>query len=317
MTTLHSALKHVEGATLPVEHKIGGLHLEHQPAHTHMLRAIFGDSWVGQERFTPTAELDALYTAIEARPGAAVLDLWCGTGGPAIYLARQTGCRVVGIDPSVDNIRRARATAAAAGVADQVQFFACALSTAPFPAGSFDAIIGCDAFFPIVNKLRLFSNCWRLLRPGGRMACTAIVDYGDMASRLERTTQLTWNLSTARVRSADRSEHPDTSLDIVQPLLTANDYCAVATLAGLQVVAAEDLTASLRVMGTRWSAALQLWEEALIAEQGRAPFDRLHATIGRLAEWATQDLIGQVRLVALHPSDGAHPAPGSIYQEQS
>jgi hypothetical protein len=38
---------------------------------------------------------------------------WCAAGGPALYLAQQTGCRVIGIDPSVDNVRRARAAAAA------------------------------------------------------------------------------------------------------------------------------------------------------------------------------------------------------------
>jgi cyclopropane fatty-acyl-phospholipid synthase-like methyltransferase len=282
---------------VPVEHQIESLRRERQPALAQALRAIFGDSWVGQQRFTPTAELDALCAAIEVQPGATVLDLWCGAGGPAIYMAQQTGCQVVGIDPSLDTVQRARTAATASRVADQTQFFASALATAPFPASSFDAIVSHDAFFMITNKLRLFSNCWRLLRPGGRMACTAIVDCGDMASRLDRMTQLTWSLTTTEAQHADRSGLLHESTGIAQPLLTADDYAAVATLAGLRVLETVDRTEAFRPLCARWSAALLLWEEELIAEQGRVGFERLYATIGLLAEWASQGLIGQVRLV--------------------
>jgi SAM-dependent methyltransferase len=267
-----------------------------------MLGTIFGEQWVGQQRFTPTAQIDALHAAIEVRPRAAVLDLWCGAGGPAIYLAQQTGCRVIGIDPSLNNVRRARAAAAAAGLTNQAHFFTGTLATVPMPTASFDAIVSHDAFFPVENKLRLLANCSRLLRPGGRMACTALVDRGELASQLERSTQLTWSLTTVEAYPANRSAILDASMSIAQPLLTADDYRAITTLAGLHVLAADDLTASLRVVGGRWFAALLLWEEELIAELGQAQFDHLQATIGQLAEWAMHGLIGQIRLVAEYAS---------------
>jgi SAM-dependent methyltransferase len=269
-----------------------------------MLGAIFGEQWIGQQRFTPTAQIDALHAAIEVRPGAAVLDLWCGAGGPAIYLAQQTGCRVIGMDPSVDNVHRARTAARVAGLTKQAYFFTGTLATVPMPSASFDAIVSHDAFFSVENKLRLFTICSRLLRPGGRMACTALVDRGELASQLERSMQLTWSLSTAEAHPANRFAGLDASVDIAQPLLTADDYRAIATLVGLQILAADDLSASLRVVGARWSAALLLWEEELIAELGQTPFDHLRATIGRLAEWAMQGLIGQIRLVARRESEG-------------
>ena len=37
-------------------------------------------------------------TGVDAR--TRVLDLCCGSGGPALHLARQTGCRIVGVDRS-------------------------------------------------------------------------------------------------------------------------------------------------------------------------------------------------------------------------
>jgi SAM-dependent methyltransferase len=268
-----------------------------------MLGTIFGEQWVGQQRFTPTAQIDALHAAIKVRPRAAVLDLWCGAGGPAIYLAQQTGCRVIGIDPSVDNVRRARAAAAAAGLKNQAYFFSGTLTTIPMPTASFDAIVSHDAFFPVENKLRLLANCSRLLRPGGRMAFTALVDRDHLVGQLERSTQLIWSLATAETLHANRCGILDESMGIAQPLLTADDYRAITTLAGLHVLAADDLTASLRVVSGRWSAALLLWEEELIAELGQAPFEHLRATTGQLAEWAVQGLIGQIRLVAGRESE--------------
>ena len=64
----------------------------------HVLSTVFHDNWIGQHRFTTTAEIDALHAALQVGPGAHVLDIGGGTGGPAIYLAQQTGCHVTGID---------------------------------------------------------------------------------------------------------------------------------------------------------------------------------------------------------------------------
>ncbi|MGI4977828.1 MAG: class I SAM-dependent methyltransferase [Janthinobacterium lividum] len=56
------------------------------------------------------------------RPGMEVLDIGCGWGGMAITLAREHGVRVTGITLSEEQLGVARARAAAAGLAGQVQF---------------------------------------------------------------------------------------------------------------------------------------------------------------------------------------------------
>ena len=56
------------------------------------------------------------------RPGARVLDIGCGWGGMALYLARVCGADVTGITLSQEQHRVATERAAAAGLADRVRF---------------------------------------------------------------------------------------------------------------------------------------------------------------------------------------------------
>ena len=70
-------------------------------------------------------------------PGTA-LDLGCGEGGDAIWLARR-GWRVTAVDVSVTALNRASAQAAADGVADRIDFQRHDLASS-FPAGTFDLV---------------------------------------------------------------------------------------------------------------------------------------------------------------------------------
>src|SRR4051794_16098071 len=50
---------------------------------------------------------DLLISRLGVGPGKRVLDVGCGTGRPAVRLARATGCTVVGIAVSAEQVRRA------------------------------------------------------------------------------------------------------------------------------------------------------------------------------------------------------------------
>jgi cyclopropane-fatty-acyl-phospholipid synthase len=56
------------------------------------------------------------------KPGQRVLDIGCGWGGLALYLARECGVLVTGLTLSVEQLRVAERRAAAAGLADRVEF---------------------------------------------------------------------------------------------------------------------------------------------------------------------------------------------------
>nr|MCW1958060.1 methyltransferase domain-containing protein [Mycobacterium sp.] len=70
--------------------------------------------------------------------GTTALDLGCGEGADAIWLAEQ-GWRVVAVDVSGTALSRARAAAASRGVAEHIDFQQHDL-TRGFPDGSFDLV---------------------------------------------------------------------------------------------------------------------------------------------------------------------------------
>jgi SAM-dependent methyltransferase len=238
-----------------------------------VLKAVFNQRWIGQQRFTATSELDALHDALLLSPNAHVLEIGSGIGGPAIYLARQAGCHVTGIDASPANVWLARDSATAAGVADCVRFVVGDVSISHVPAKAFDAIVSHDIFITIANPACLFATCHRVLQPGGRMASTLIVKAGALTAPPRQPTEVAW------------------------PIPTADDYRAYAEQAGLCVLALDDRTRLFRAVCARWRGALVVWDLALLPHVPPEAFVLSPTTIAQVAEWASQGVIGQVRMV--------------------
>jgi SAM-dependent methyltransferase len=103
------------------------------------------------------------------QPGDDVLDIGCGAGVDAIIAARvvQSG-RVVGLDMSPEMLTRARHNADLAGT-DNVEFVLSVGDTLPFEDASFDVLLSNGVLNLIVDKARILSEAFRVLRPGGRL----------------------------------------------------------------------------------------------------------------------------------------------------
>jgi SAM-dependent methyltransferase len=104
------------------------------------------------------------------RPGDAVLDVGCGTGIDARFLA-QTGVRVVGIDVSPSMIAEARARLGFDQSKEPVEFRLLDIrDIGSLPAAGFDAIISAFASLSAVADLDAFAGqAAGLLRPRGAM----------------------------------------------------------------------------------------------------------------------------------------------------
>jgi tocopherol O-methyltransferase len=125
----------------------------------------------GADRHAATDRLVHELVAYAGVPvGAAVLDVGCGIGGPALYLAGALGCTVDGVTLSALQAARATEKARAAGVADRARFHqADALSTG-YPDDSFDVVWAVESRMHFPDRAAFFAEALRLLRPGGLLA---------------------------------------------------------------------------------------------------------------------------------------------------
>jgi cyclopropane-fatty-acyl-phospholipid synthase len=99
-------------------------------------------------------------------PGMRVLDIGCGWGGMALTLARDHGCRVLGVTLSEEQHRAATARAAAAGLEGQVEF---RLTDYRAVTGTFDRIVSVGMFehVGLPQYQTYFDRVRALLAPDG------------------------------------------------------------------------------------------------------------------------------------------------------
>lgn len=104
--------------------------------------------------------------------GRALLDIGCGTGGPAAVLAKEKGALVTCLDVEPQLLERARRTAEAAGVAARMDFRLVEPGPLPFQPQTFDVVFSKDALIHIPDKRALYREILRVLKPGGLFAAS-------------------------------------------------------------------------------------------------------------------------------------------------
>jgi ubiquinone/menaquinone biosynthesis C-methylase UbiE len=104
------------------------------------------------------------------KAGMHLLDIGCGVGGPARYLAETLPCTVTGIDLTEDFVQTATALTRRVGLADRASFRQASALAMPFDAGSFDGAYMLHVGMNIEDKPELFAEVRNVLKPGGIFA---------------------------------------------------------------------------------------------------------------------------------------------------
>ena len=122
------------------------------------------------------------------RPGMKVLDVGCGVGGPMRAIARFSGATVVGINNNDYQIERGRAHTRKAGLERQCEFVKGDFLKMPFEDASFDAAFAIEATCHAPERVAVFSEVARVLRPGApfvsyEWCMTDRYDANDRAQR--------------------------------------------------------------------------------------------------------------------------------------
>jgi tocopherol O-methyltransferase len=169
--------------------------------------------------------MERLAERADVSRGARVLDIGCGLGGSALWLADQFDCEVTGITISPVQARMATAKAKARGLTRLVQFqVQDANQWQPEPA-SVDLIWIMESSEHFHDKPLFFERCARALKPGGGLAvCAWLRRDGPLR---EREQNLINTIAEAMLTA---------SLD------SLSNYQRWMRDAGLSVTAAEDIT---------------------------------------------------------------------------
>jgi SAM-dependent methyltransferase len=102
--------------------------------------------------------------------GEKVIDVGSGAGFDSFIAAGQVGPRgrVVGVDMTAEMLAKSRQTAAALGLA-QVEFREGLAEALPVPDGWADVVISNGVINLCADKQAVFTEVFRVLRPGGRL----------------------------------------------------------------------------------------------------------------------------------------------------
>ena len=247
-----------------------------------MVRAeTFGDD-IGQFSWTTADEHHRFQTKLELGPDSRVLEVACGSGGPALFLVRSTGCRVVGIDIHESGIGAATEAACEEGIADRASFLLHdAQAALPFAEGSFDAVICIDSMNHLFDRAAVFGEWSRVLTDGGRFLFTdAVVVCGPL--RREEIVR----------RSPAMGEF----------LFTPNGwYEETLADAGFVDVRAENVTANIVGVAERWHGAREKVSTELRGVEGDETYEEFQQFL------ATTALIAREHRLARYAYTGVRP----------
>lgn len=179
---------------------------------------------------------------LRLEPGMEVADIGCGVGGPLITIAKATGASVTGINFNAYQIARGRQRVKQAGLEDTCRFLYANYMDVPLDDGVFDAVYAFEAVCHAPNKLLLFEQLHRLLKPGGEMALVewCLTDQFDAADARHRDI---------RSRIETNNATPD--------LLTTEQQVETIRKAGFEIIQSADLQAENGNPRTPWYMALQ------------------------------------------------------------
>jgi ubiquinone/menaquinone biosynthesis C-methylase UbiE len=166
-----------------------------------------------------------LFEALGIAQGARVLDIGCGTGRLARWIAERVGDGVVGVDPLADRIDVARSRGG------NVRFeVGRAEDLGAFADASFDGVCMSSVFHWVSDKPKALAEVRRVLRPGGRLGVTT------MPRELSGTGSIARVLQDLLVR-APYDGHADLSaLSFATRGCTTTDLVNLVVESGLELV---------------------------------------------------------------------------------
>jgi arsenite methyltransferase len=157
--------------------------------------SMIGDEYLHIEGYVPDADLGlgcGLPTEFSGIiPGNDVLDLGSGAGNDCFVARRLTGQEgsVTGIDFSEDMLRKANLNLEKTGFKN-IKFIQGDIEELPLPSSTFDVVISNCVLNLVPDKMKAFSEIYRVLRQEGRFCISDVVLSGDLPAGLKEAAEM-------------------------------------------------------------------------------------------------------------------------------
>jgi cyclopropane fatty-acyl-phospholipid synthase-like methyltransferase len=189
-------------------------------SHRALHRELWGTGVVSRREAVQHAH--ALVLDELARDDQRVLDLGCGVGTAALYLAHQLPVDVVGVSISPEQVRLAKRFAGEGGpLRGNVRFEVGDFTALPEHLSGFDVAFAIESFVHSDPASAFFREVARVLTPGGSLVVIDDFCTGELADPRLDDFQSGWHASS---------------------LMTVSEAAALAADAGLDLVASRDLS---------------------------------------------------------------------------
>jgi SAM-dependent methyltransferase len=236
---------------------------------------------IGQNSWTTIEEYDQILPWLELTPDHHVLEVASGSGGPALHLADTIGCRITGIDSNEEGVATALGLAARSGQAERARFaVADANARLPFDDGSFDGIICIDALNHLPDRVAIFREWGRVLRPGGRALFTDPV------------------VITGGVTNDELATRSSIGLFLFVPPGLNDRFVAEA---GLDLIRIEDATANAALVSGRWHGARDRHRDVLLGIEGEERFAGLQKFFAAVHRLTSERRLSRMMYLARKP----------------
>jgi len=226
--------------------------------HERTLAAVRGEAFgrdIGQNSWLTAEEFERFVGWLDVGRDSHLLDVASGSGGPALHVADQYGCRVTGVDVNAYGVATARRAAVLAGLTHLVKFkVADATDALPFVDRKFDALLCIDSMNHFPDRVAALKEWRRVLKPGARAVFTDPVAV------------------TGPVTSEELAQRSSIGLFVFVPR-EVNE--GLITQAGFRIVSQLDVTENAVAVSRRWREARQKFCVDLLRIEGQERFEGL------------------------------------------